>query len=77
MCFNCIPDINECSDLDLCGAHTCVNTDGSFWCKCLSGFTHTQESQQFCVGKEMTSEVSDAKEIFASRVSDANKIYYP
>ena len=66
MCFNCIPDINECSDLDLCGAHTCVNTDGSFWCKCLSGFTHTQASQQFCVGKE----------IFASRVLDANKIYF-
>ena len=22
-----IADINECSDLDICGAHTCVNTE--------------------------------------------------
>ena len=45
------PDINECSDPNKCGAHSCVNTDGDFWCKCNSGFTHTEESKQHCTGK--------------------------
>ena len=53
MLINFIADVNECSDLDFCGAHTCVNTESSFWCKCLAGFVHTEESRQFCVGKEL------------------------
>ncbi|XP_026159236.1 CD97 antigen [Mastacembelus armatus] len=41
-------DINECEQLELCGDNTvCLNTNGSYYCQCKSGFKNIKEKANF------------------------------
>lgn len=48
----CVPDINECSELNkkmsLCKNGKCINTQGSYKCVCLPGFVHSAQ-HNYCV----------------------------
>ena len=50
---NCTDDINECDRNTPCGdvLQTCVNTDGSFTCECIDGYTKT--TLRTCEGKSV------------------------
>ena len=38
--YNYYADINECAGNHTCDTNAdCIDTDGSYWCQCLSGFT--------------------------------------
>ncbi|XP_053380812.1 uncharacterized protein LOC123562034 [Mercenaria mercenaria] len=43
-------DVDECVTIEkICGTeHTCVNTAGSFWCTCATGYQHTEASEYSC-----------------------------
>ncbi len=41
-------DINECTDLTICGNGNCLNTIGSYMCICPTGYQFDNET---CVGK--------------------------
>ncbi|XP_068583927.1 adhesion G protein-coupled receptor E2-like [Cebidichthys violaceus] len=44
-------DYNECDDKPPCGKHTkCLNTNGSFYCQCLKGFTEAKGEVNFTLG---------------------------
>lgn len=44
-------DVNECRlRPDICGAGTCLNSDGGYSCLCPPGFVHISGS---CVGKRI------------------------
>jgi hypothetical protein len=46
-------DIDECnSNLNRC-AHKCVNTNGSFYCKCLTGYYIPERNRFLCLGEFM------------------------
>ena len=46
----CNTDINECIDGNGGCGHTCVNTPGSYHCKCNSGYV-LQTDKHNCTGK--------------------------
>ena len=44
-------DINECNNTNTCGDNAdCVDSDGSYWCKCLPGF---QGDGYNCTGQSL------------------------
>ena len=43
-------DIDECEDDRLCANGHCVNTEGSFHCRCYEGYQRTQEGSH-CEGE--------------------------
>lgn len=46
-------DIDECRiSPDLCGQGTCVNTPGSFECKCLHGYESGFMLMKSCMGRQ-------------------------
>lgn len=50
LCIVSPTDVNECSEETKCLGGTCINTDGSYMCRCETGFTHLPEAEQ-CTGK--------------------------
>lgn len=44
-------DINECMTNDSNCEHTCVNTIGSYYCQCVSGFRLNATTNATCYGK--------------------------
>lgn len=57
-------DVNECEEHDICGANaTCVNTDGSYYCACNSGFALKSGATSFTEADERCERKADTKEI--------------
>ena len=49
-----LTDINECTETPgICGNGTCINTEGSYQCECVYGFTY-DEMSSLCLGKRKT-----------------------
>lgn len=47
---DCLEDINECADTTLCGTNKeCVNSDGSYICRCITGYI--MNSNSVCIGR--------------------------
>jgi len=46
-----VPDIDECENTVCSANNTCVNTEGSYWCKCLPGYKHPNSKDKNCTGK--------------------------
>lgn len=56
--YNYYVDINECANGDnLCNQY-CNNTDGSYVCSCYDGYTLSDQSDKFCIGKEALIELA-------------------
>ncbi|OPJ85914.1 latent-transforming growth factor beta-binding protein 4-like [Patagioenas fasciata monilis] len=55
---SCPPDIDECQRGDVCAGGTCVNTDGSFECRCPPGF-RTDVTQAQCHDLDECQEYGD------------------
>ena len=44
-----MPEVNECSVNDGGCQHSCINTDGSYYCSCDTGYD-LQQDKHFCQG---------------------------
>lgn len=47
-CLDMFVDINECDSVNCPGNSTCVNTDGSYECRCREGFIKKDKQ---CISK--------------------------
>jgi len=59
----CVLDIDECTIIpNICMNGHCVNTDGSFYCECLTGFRYDTQLH-ICAGALVTSDGQITNEI--------------
>ncbi|KAM9769281.1 adhesion G protein-coupled receptor E5 isoform 2-T2 [Menidia menidia] len=57
-------DADECEDpVNVCGKHAeCINTAGSFFCKCLHGFVHSKGMENFTVVDGQCVDVNECRQ---------------